>query len=79
MVLPTKRLPEDRALLAVGADVVEMLRRPLTVSKLWEGINRRRTTRNTPLPFDWFILTLSFLFAVGVIDLREGRLSRIRT
>jgi hypothetical protein len=78
LVLPTKRLPEDRALLAVGADVLQMLAHPLTVSKLWEEINRRRTNRNTPLPFDWFILALSFLFAIGVVDLREGRLFRIR-
>jgi hypothetical protein len=78
LVLPTKRLPEDRALLAVGADVLHMLSRPLTVSKLWEEINRKRTSRNTSLPFDWFILSLSFLFAIGVIDWREGRLFRVR-
>ena len=55
-----------------------MLSRPLTVSKLWEEINRKRTSRNTSLPFDWFILSLSFLFAIGVIDWREGRLFRVR-
>jgi hypothetical protein len=77
LVLPTKRLPEDRALLAIGADTLQMLSRPLTVSKLWEEMKRKRTSRNTSLPFDWFVLGLSFLFAIGVIDLRDGRLFRV--
>ena len=79
MILPTKRLPEDRALLAIGADVLLMLSRPQTVSKLWEDIKSRRRSRVacSPLPFDWFVLSLSFLFAMGVIELREGLLSRV--
>ena len=79
MILPTKRLPEDRALLAIGADVLLTLWRPQTVSKVWEEMKRARMARNTstPLPFDWFILSLSFLFSIGAVDLRDGRLHRV--
>lgn len=80
MILPTKRLPQDRALLAVGADVLTMLTRPQTVSKLWDDMKRRRADRSAlaPLPFDWFVLSLSLLFAMGVVELRDGRLHRAR-
>ncbi len=78
MILPTKRLPQDRALIAIGADVLVLLSRPQTVSKLWEDIKSRRLARktSTPLPFDWFLLSLDFLFVIGGIELREGRLYR---
>jgi hypothetical protein len=79
LILPTKRLPEDRALLAIGADVLSILSRPQTVSKVWEEMKRGRMARNTstPLPFDWFVLSLSFLFSIGAVDLRDGRLHRV--
>jgi hypothetical protein len=80
MILPTKRLPQDRALLAVGADVLTMLARPQTVSKLWDELKTRRSEQilSTPLPFDWFLISLSLLFAMGAVELRNGRLHRAR-
>jgi hypothetical protein len=79
LILPTKRLPEDRALLAIGADVLLLLYRPQTVSKLWEDLKSRRQNRiaSSPLPFDWFVLSLSFLFAIGAVELQDGRLRRV--
>jgi hypothetical protein len=78
LILPTKRLPADRALLAIGAEVLLMLSRPQTVSKLWEETKRHRTARkaSSPLPFDWFVLSLSLLYTMGAIDLVDGRLHR---
>ena len=80
MILPTKRLPQDRALLAVGADVLVMLDRPQTISKLWDDLKRKRGERaaSAPLPFDWFLLSITLLFALGAVDLREGRLHKAR-
>lgn len=80
MILPTKRLPQDRALIAIGADVLLNLARPQTVSKLWDEVKQSRHARrfSTQLPFDWFLLALSILFAIGAIELIDGRLHRAK-
>ena len=80
MILPTKRLPQDRALLAIGADVLLILARPQTVSKLWDEVKQNRQDRrfSTRLPFDWFLLSLTLLFAVGAIELIDGRLHKAK-
>nr|WP_245504422.1 ABC-three component system middle component 6 [Lichenihabitans psoromatis] len=43
-----------------------------TVSELWEAVSSLRSKRQnaSPLPFDWFILSLSLLYAIGAIDTR---------
>ena len=65
--------------MAIGADVLLLLYRPQTVSKLWEDLKSRRQNRiaSSPLPFDWFVLSLSFLFAIGAVELQDGRLRRV--
>lgn len=41
MILPSKHLPQDRALLTVGGHVLTFLARPKTVSALWEELNQQ--------------------------------------
>ena len=74
MILPTKYLPHERALLTVGGDILKQLEEPLTVSELWERV---RATRNAPdramaVSFDWFILALNLLYAVAAIAYKDG-------
>lgn len=79
MILPSKHLPQDRALLTVGARILQRLSRPKTVSALWEEMPRQnsRTVKGTsPLRYDGFVLALDLLFAIGAIELHEGLLSR---
>lgn len=40
MILPSKHLSQDRALLTVGARLLVHLSHPKTVSSLWEEISR---------------------------------------
>ena len=40
MILPSKHLSQDRALLTVGAAILQNLSRPATVSALWEKMPR---------------------------------------
>ena len=42
MILPTKHLREDQALIAVGAELLSLLDEPKTVSRLWEELRRAR-------------------------------------
>ena len=80
MILPTKRLHQNRALLAVGAEVLRRLDEPKTVSRLWDEIQRtyRGRAASPTLTYDWFVLSLDFLFAVNAIGLQHGLISKQR-
>ena len=78
MILPTKHLPQERALLAVGADILRLLGEPKTVSRLWEELKNARASRRTSsaLTYDWFVLAIDLLFAVKAIDIERGRIRK---
>ena len=78
MILPTKGITFDRSILGVGGDVLGiMAEKPIGISTLWERYvkYRRRHGCDAPVTFDWFVLTLDFLFAIGAVELDDrGRL-----
>jgi hypothetical protein len=79
MILPSKQLSQERALLSVGAALLKRLDEPRTVSSLWEdvkGVEAAGDGRDPRLPYDWFVLALDLLFAVGAVSLDDGRLVR---
>ena len=78
MILPTKYLPHDRALLNVGAEILAQLKEPRTVSELWECVREDRKSRidATPISFDWFVLALNLLYAVTAIEYSHGVVRR---
>lgn len=81
MILPTKGITPDRSILAVGSDLLDLLDSPLSVSNLWSRyLNlRKQLGFERPVNFDWFVLTLDFLFSIGAINLDDrGRLVKHR-
>lgn len=79
MILPSKHMPQDRALLSVGAHVLKFLTHPKTVSALWEELNRQNTGLATPprrITYDWFMLALDLLYTLGAIELESGLVAR---
>lgn len=70
MILPTKHIQPDRALLGVGAEVLAILDKPKTVTKLWDEFRAARDSEKgkSPISYDWFILTLSLNFIIGAVD-----------
>ena len=78
MILPSKHLSEDRALLTVGAVVLQHLSRPVTVSALWEELLRSHAEEEMPSHpgYDTFVLALDLLFLMGAIELHDGLLVR---
>ena len=80
MILPTKHLAQDRALLTVGARILPALEHPITVSALWEQLSRDSASTTTPksLRYDAFVLALDLLFLMGTIQLSEGLLKRAK-
>ncbi|EEZ92102.1 hypothetical protein HMPREF0578_1431 [Mobiluncus mulieris 28-1] len=79
MLLPTKGISPQRALLTVGGSLLSLLDSPATVSGLWERFsNSFRGDENADkVTFDWFALALSMLFAIRVVSWNEsGQLVR---
>jgi len=78
MILPTKHIRPDRALLAVGGELLVSLREPMTVSRLWDGVCSKRGQPGGPAPinYDWFVLALDLLFMIGAIELDCGLLRK---
>ena len=79
MILPTKHLSQDRALLTVGVRLLAHLSQPKTVSALWEDVSRPSSVKDGKKPglrYDAYILTLDLLFLMGTIEHQDGLLSR---
>jgi hypothetical protein len=76
MILPTKGLALDRALLSVGADVLRRLDKPKTVSRLWDQVRHRHSSLLESVPYDWFLLSLDLLYLCGAVDFEDGPIRR---
>ncbi|WP_298307330.1 ABC-three component system middle component 6 [uncultured Erythrobacter sp.] len=78
MILPTKHILPERALLTIGAEVLASLRGPMTVSRVWDEVRLQRgeTTEPAPIAYDWFVLALDLLFAVEAIEFEDGLLRK---
>ena len=75
MILPTKHISENEAILGVGATILRHLDSPITVSGLWE----RTKVESNVGTFERFILAADLLFIIGAIELREGLLVRVQS
>lgn len=74
MIVPTKGIAPQRALLAVGAQLIlATAREPVTVSQAWARLRQWRTDHQhtAPVPFWWFVLALDTLRALELVELRE--------
>lgn len=80
MILPSKHLSHDRALLTVGGHLLAFLTYPRTISALWEEVNRRVENVDVSLrhriTYDWFILALDLLYALNAIEFEDGLVAR---
>ncbi|WP_448811714.1 ABC-three component system middle component 6 [Agromyces bauzanensis] len=77
LLLPTKGISPDRALLTIGSQLLPELSEPTSVSVLWErfSVSRDELPGYSNVTFDWFSLAVTTLFAMGLIDWTDdGRL-----
>lgn len=80
MILPTKGISPQRALVTVGSQALEVLRQPSSVNSTFEATKQFRTARGLrePISFDWFSLSLTMLYSIGAIELNvDGLLVRV--
>lgn len=80
MILPTKHIRPDRALIGVGAEVLGVLEQPMTMSKLWDEIRSRRSAHmsNPVIDYRWFVLALDLLYTIGAVDFKGGLISKAK-
>lgn len=75
MILPSKHIPQEQALIGVGGLVLtELGDDRCTVTALWERV-RDRSSVGT---FERFVLALDMLYITGAISLSDGLLERAR-
>ena len=81
MILPTKRMRPDRALIGVGAEVLVALGQPITVSRLWDVIRSRRSAdaSSPAIDYRWFVLTLDLLYTIGAIELERDLIRKVKS
>lgn len=73
MILPTKHIPENEALLGVGATIMRHLNEPMTVSGLWERVRAEPNVGS----FERFVLASTLLYVIGAIDMNDGLMGRV--
>lgn len=79
MITPTKGIAPQRALLAIGAQVVQSVDGPVTISQAWARLKhwRLQNDHRSPIPFWWFALSLDLLYSLGVAEF-DGELLVLR-
>jgi len=80
MILPTKHLSENRALLRIGAELLRLLDKPKTISRLWEELKRsyNGAMEKSSLTYDWFILGLDLLYMINAVEFERPYVRRVR-
>jgi hypothetical protein len=70
MILPTKHLTLDKSAIGSAAIVLRGFSDGYTVSELWERVSSEGMST-----FDQFVMGLTLLYALGVVDHHDGRLA----
>ena len=74
MILPTKHVPARQSLIGLGGLVLRDLEMETTLSELWERMRRIPEVGT----FTRLVLVLDLLFAMGVVEWKNGVLRRTR-
>lgn len=79
MILPSKTIPPEKSLIALGGCVLELLQEsPLTVTSVWTELHASdKAAQATPASFEWFVLSLDMLYALGAVDLESTGVLRL--
>jgi len=73
MLMPTKHIKTENALVGIGAQLLELLDTDKTVSALFFQLQETRHSEELPtIQFDWFLLALDFLYAIGAVRYQDG-------
>ncbi len=78
MILPTKHLSPGRAIISVSSEILELINSHSTVSSVWNDlqVKYKASLRKDKISYDWYVLSLDFLYLINAIDQRNGNLIR---
>ncbi|MYJ87720.1 MAG: hypothetical protein F4044_08400 [Rhodobacteraceae bacterium] len=77
MILPAKHISSERSLVGIGAVILnEIDNTPKTVSETWIHVRETISNLGFPITFDWFVLAISWLYAISALELYEGLLRK---
>lgn len=71
MILPKKHIKLSESLFALGALVLEQIDNPKTIDEIWDNISQKQDIISAANNFDNLILTLDYLFSLGIITLNQ--------
>ncbi|MGJ0395383.1 MAG: ABC-three component system middle component 6 [Methylocystis sp.] len=74
MILPSRNIAPDRALLTIAGNVFQRLSEPMTVSRLWDDL--RREYQKKPISYSWFILAIDLLYVMNLVWFDQDGLLR---
>jgi len=74
MIMPSKYLREDEALIGVSAALIPFIDKNKNLSDLWEKVKDIRTVGN----YERFVLALDLLFMFGLIEIHDNEIVRVR-
>lgn len=75
MLVPNKYEDLSKNFFSVGIDIVRLVKRPRKVYNLYTDLINTRKDKYE-ITFNRFLLTLDFLFAVGIIELENNRIMK---
>ncbi len=79
MIFPSKHLKLSESFFGLGSYVLENISSPKTIDEVWESFLKVNNTSKFPAyhSFDNLILTVDFLYSLGLIEHDEkGKLKR---
>ena len=78
MLMPTKHIKTENAIIGVGGEVLELLDHDKTVSRVFYDLQEMRQKKElATIHFDWFLLAVDFLYAIGAIRFESGVLKKL--
>lgn len=74
MILPNKNILLSNSLLGTGSKMLIELKFPQTISSLWENVRNDKKIKS----FEKFVLTLDLLYSIGLIEIEEGIIKKVK-
>lgn len=74
MIMPSKYLREDEALIGVSAALLPLVEKDGNLTAIWESAKKIDSIGN----FERFILALDFLYLLGLVDLHNNKILRVQ-